>query len=171
MLESGREFTARVFNYRNTSTHLTAAAIRELLTPELFDRYFSFAFVRNPWDWQVSLYHYALRTPRHHQHELTKSFESFDRYLDWRVTEDLHTQKERLSDSNGNILVDFVGKVENIRADFGKICDRLGIECHLPHVNRTVHKPYTEYYDSSSQAMIQEYFADDIKMFDYSFGK
>ncbi len=171
LLESGREYTAGVFNYRGAKTHLSAAAIRDLVTPEVFDQYFTFAFVRNPWDWQVSLYHYALRTPRHHQHKLAKSFKSFDEYLDWRVNEDFHTQKERLCNAKGEIIVDFIGKTEDIEVDFGKICDKLGIESRLPHVNRTQHKPYTEYYTDSTRALIEKHFIEDIDTFGYSFGK
>ena len=54
--------------------------------------YFTFGFVRNPWDWQVSLYHYMLMDHGHFQHNLVKSFKDYSEYVDWRVHEDCKPQ-------------------------------------------------------------------------------
>lgn len=64
--------------------HSSALKIRELLRPDFFDACFKFAFVRNPWDWHVSLYHYALQTSDPQQASVRASG-SFDRYIEWRT--------------------------------------------------------------------------------------
>src|SRR5690606_20911543 len=65
--------------------HITANDFRSQIPKSIFEEYFKFAFVRNPWDWQVSLYEYARQSPTHHEHVLTNSFKNFDDYIEWRV--------------------------------------------------------------------------------------
>lgn len=55
------------------NNHCSTMAIKEQLPENMFNGYFKFAFVRNPWDWQVSLYHFMLRDKEHSQHDLIKS--------------------------------------------------------------------------------------------------
>src|SRR5260370_3193343 len=64
--------------------HATAQEIKEKLPPRIFNSFFKFAFVRNPWDWQVSLYHFMLQNKSHRQHRLIESLGSFEKYLEWR---------------------------------------------------------------------------------------
>ena len=116
--------------------HVSARDLREAIPHELFDSCFKFAFVRNPWDWQVSLYHYMRELRRHPQHEIVQAM-SFDEYIEWRVTSDKHLQKEFVTDESGTLLVDFVGRFENIEQDARKVFERIGIRAALPHRNRS----------------------------------
>ena len=68
-------------------THVSAQEVIKKLGKETFDLNFSFAIVRNPSDWQVSLYHFMRKDPKHHQHELAKRFKNFENYLEWRCNE------------------------------------------------------------------------------------
>ena len=148
--------------------HLKASEIRERF-PKEWDGYFTFAFVRNPWDWQVSLYSYMQQREQHWQHDLAKSFSNFREYLDWRVNEDKHLQQEFLCDCNGQIIVDFVGRVETIEKDFEYICGEIGIVESLPHKNKSKHRDYKSYYDDYTRSLVDEHFALDIERFGYSF--
>ena len=51
-----------------THKHSDAKTIRKTIGAEIYDNYFSFCFVRNPWEWQVSLYNFILRSKRNHHH-------------------------------------------------------------------------------------------------------
>ena len=150
--------------------HATAREIKEALSPKIFDRFYKFAFVRNPWDWQVSLYHFALKDPSHRQHELFKTFESYEKYIEWRVAEDLHLQKDFVTDENGELMVDFIGRYETLDRDFKEVCERVGVEYQLPHLNKTPRKNYDHYYTPRAAALVAEAFKEDIELFGYDFG-
>lgn len=149
--------------------HSSAREIRDYLGQEQYDQYFTFAFVRNPWDWQVSLYKYMLREPRHHQHELAKSFSGFDDYLKWRCEQEVRFQKDYVCNESDQPIVEFIGRLENIEADFAKICERIGISVAIPHANVSSKTPYQEFYTEKTRQMVQDTFAPDIDLFDYQF--
>jgi len=160
----------RVYRPRFPEPHLTALQARELLGVDLFGRCFKFAFVRNPWDWQVSLYHFMLKQPAHHQHALARSLASFDDYLRWRVEEDLHLQESFVTDDSGALIVDYVGHMERLDDDFARICPRIGIPpITIPHVNRSRHADYRSYYSDASRDLVAQAFKADIERFGYTF--
>nr|WP_272508213.1 sulfotransferase family 2 domain-containing protein [Salinibacter ruber] len=149
-------------------SHLTAMEIRERF-PEIWDDYFTFGFVRNPWAWQVSLYFYMLETESHHQHDLIASMEDFDEYIHWRVNEDKHLQSEFFCDADGRLMVDYIGRLESIREDFQTICEQIGVEASLPHKNASSHRDYRTYYSDRSRELVAEHFQEDIERFGYCF--
>jgi hypothetical protein len=148
--------------------HVSARDLRAAIPSELFDSCFKFAFVRNPWDWQVSLYHYMRDLRRHPQHAIVQGM-SFDDYIEWRVTSDKHLQKDFVTDASGSLLVDFIGRFENVEEDARTVFDRIGIRAVLPHRNRSFHDEYRTYYSDRSKRLVSEHFAPDIEMFGYSF--
>ncbi|MBD1916310.1 MULTISPECIES: sulfotransferase family 2 domain-containing protein [Cyanophyceae] len=151
------------------STHATAATISSVIGEEKFKSYFSFCFVRNPWDWQVSLYQYMLKTPNHPQHKLAKEFKSFENYLDWRCTKEVRFQKDFIYSQNGELLVDFVGRFETLDEDFKVVCKRIGIPARLPKLNVSNTVPYQKFYTQKTRDMVEAAFEPDISLFNYSF--
>lgn len=166
--------TKPVFNSPVADKHATAATIRETVGAELYDQYFSFCFVRNPWAWQVSLYHYILKTPGHAQHQQFMGFENFDDYIVWRCQGNVHLQKDYLVDAQGQSIVNFIGRMENIHRDFKTVCENVGLESlTLPHLNQSVdqrkRKSYQAFYNSQTETMVAEAFKADIEFLEYEF--
>ena len=148
--------------------HATALQIQAAMDREIFDSFFKFSFVRNPWDWQVSLYHYILDRPKNPGHEETKKMGSFRNFVFSREKLSF-TQTSCLVDESGNLLVDFVGKFENLDQDFQSICHKVGISASLPHINKSKRTDYQDYYDAETRDLTARLYAEDIERFGYTF--
>jgi hypothetical protein len=134
-----------------------------------FDSFFSFAIVRNPWDWQVSLYTYALADSRHRLHDFVKGLGSFDRYIHWRCDRVRTCQRDFVFSKEGEQLVNFLGRYENLQQDFDYICSRVGVSAPLPRLNASSRKPYQQYYDRVTADLVRKAFEPDIALFGYDF--
>ena len=73
--------------------HIKGEELKKKLPTKLFKSYFKFGFVCNPYDWQVSLYHFMLKDVTHHQHKLVKNLGNFNNYIHWRVNNEVRFQK------------------------------------------------------------------------------
>lgn len=159
-----------IFVYpRPYKSHSRSQEIIDDMGREKFDSYFSFAFVRNPWEWQVSIYHYGCKTKTIPQYELFNSFAGFDEYIRWRCAEEVRFQKDFIYSPTGELLVDFVGRFENLEVDFQKICSRIGISASLPKLNVSNTKPYQGFYTSETEELVRKTFDSDIKLLEYEF--
>ena len=149
--------------------HSNARQIKQIIPNRLYNDYFKFGFVRNPWDWQVSLYFYMLKDKGHYQHKLIKSFKSFDEFIEWRVFKEKRLQKSFFVDKKGNLIVDFIGRYENLNEDFQKVLQIVGLEKEimLEHTNKSNHDNYMSYYNEYTYKLIEEHFKEDIEMFGY----
>jgi len=171
----------RIVTYRALMSHnyghATAKEIKTALPPKTFDNFHKFTFVRNPWDWQVSVYHFVVQNPLHPYHEFYKSFGRFESYLEWRIKKGVQLQKEFVVSERGELLVDFVGRYETLLKDFETVCKRVGIKCRvdikvaLPHRNQSTHNDYREYYTPQTKALVASAYEEDIDFFGYEFDK
>jgi hypothetical protein len=157
--------------------HAKIVAAYEMLPRELFVKLFKFAFVRNPWDLQVSSYHHILRERPH----LLERINDFETFLRWKldperpyqfiVDTSIELQSDYLIDLRGKSLIDFVGRYENLEEDFKEACRRIGIRPpKLPHRRKAKDRSaYREYYNDETARLISEHFRRDIEMFGYDF--
>lgn len=153
--------------------HITAQQIRWVLGEETFASYFKFAVVRNPFDRFVSYCSFVsasvngsfAATPRDYmKHILTKT-RPYDHIL-------FRPQSEFVTDSDGKLIVDFVGRVERLQADSERICARIGIPCaELGRSNESSHRDYREYYDDELIGLVSDMYRSDLELFDYAFDR
>lgn len=75
-----------------------------------------------------------------------------------------------ICDDRGEVIVDHVGKVENLMADLAVVEKRLGTDIRLADLNRTSRKgDYRSYYDDESREIVSQVYRRDIEMFGYRF--
>ncbi len=158
--------------------HAKAVAALEMLPREVFDGLFKFAFVRNPWDLQVSSYHHIRRERPH----LMAGHEGFAEFLRWKLSAErpyqyhldtsITPQADYLVDLHGRVIVDFVGRYERLEEDFAEACRHIGIPCPgLPHKRHATDRRtgYRDYYDDETRELVSAHFGQDAEMFDYHF--
>ena len=148
--------------------HLTSAEIIQRIGRDKFDSYFSFAIVRNPWDWEVSHYRFILQEKRHESHQLVKAMDGFGEYIRWRCDNHFRRQSDFLRVDQIQV-VKYVGKFESLHDDFDQICRRIGVEARLPRRNTTLGRPYHEYYDRHTTQLVYRTYQEDVDRFGYEF--
>ncbi len=160
---------------------------------ESFDTYYKFAFVRNPWSRLISFYKYL-----GYADYLTFSEFIHGEFMEKEWGENqwfVGPQYDYIFDEQGNQLVDYVGKLEDLQKGFDNVCAHLNIaDSKLPFVNRDNsgkgnirmlkdivkrvspfhtyikrHSHYSQYYDDETRKIVAELYVKDIESFDYKF--
>jgi len=143
------------------------------ISREFDERAYKFAFVRNPYDRAVSLFHF-LHGKGHHAD--VDGFLSFWRRI---VSTELPVvgpdKVVGIGICNPQVRwlegtkIDFLGRFERIDEDFPVLLEQLGHpNVALPWANATQHAPYRDYYCDESKTLIEQHFAEDFSAFGYS---
>jgi chondroitin 4-sulfotransferase 11 len=166
---------------KKSAKHKFAQQRRDECSVDEWNNTFKFTFVRNPWDRLISCYMYRTQggngtvedreRARLYPDNFTEFCDNIDAFISLPNESMFIPQYRWISDEKDNLLVDFVGKVENIEADFQHVCNELGIKRHvkLPHINKSVHGDYREYYNKNTQLIIAKVYEKDIERFGYTF--
>jgi hypothetical protein len=162
-----------------------------------YEEYFKFAFVRNPWDRLVSCYSEKImdvketnwgepafnQVPSEKGSKLCKGMpfadfvETIYEIPDEEANVHFVSQHEIICGPGKDmpIMADFIGRFENLAADFAVVAERIGgaQKLQLPHKLRSTSRksrPYTEFYDDRLKNLVYERYKEDIEIFNYSFG-
>lgn len=163
------------------------------LLDKKFKDYFSFTFVRNPWDRLLSCYMNKIKNeagrtngykdgilssllPRygdafHAKMPFEEFVEKISEIPDEKSDEHFRSQYTFVYDKKGNKVVDFVGRFENFDKDFDFISEKIGHKLEKFYEGKTKHKPYQEYYNEKTKELITKRYKKDIEIFGYEFGK
>ena len=149
--------------------HWNASKTYEFVGETVWNDYFKFTIVRNPWDWVVS--HYLKAEPHFSKSNVYtgKSLIYFLRHFKsapWEFG-------ECMSDYLDYGELDSIVRLENRKEDLKHISEKLGFDVDQDIRKRvnSKRKHYIEYYDDESRDMVAEKYAKDIEMFGYEFGE
>src|SRR6185503_16105565 len=110
----------------NARRHLGARDIRQLVPADAWSASLKFAFVRNPWDRLVSWYYMCVQAPMpnafgRYVKEHAKSFDDFVMRPHGMMERTTVPQMDYIADTDGRVIVDFVGRYETLQADFAEV--------------------------------------------------
>jgi chondroitin 4-sulfotransferase 11 len=187
-------FDYQDFDYMN-EPHPIVAQYKTYLPKEMYNKLFKFSFVRNPWALQLSTYTYYAKN-----NEINITF---DEYIKWKYLGNPMDIRDRVMGANseeevksklmvayhmnrlpqtyflmdelGEIQMDYIGSLENIKEDFKIICKKLNIDetsTFLSHSNRSNYddkKTFLDYYTEETKKIVADRFNMDIKIYGYGF--
>jgi hypothetical protein len=146
--------------------HWSAVKINKKFGSDIWNEYFKFTFIRNPYERLLSWYNMIDKSrgnpnPNPFHSCIQKNIHSFSNFImedkNFMDINELPQQRiaqfQKISE-NGRVIVDFIGRYENIDEDFSYIFKKINIpEAVLPHINKFDHDHYMNYY---SKEMINE---------------
>lgn len=164
---------------RRYHKHAKAVDVRRVLGKTWIDC-FKFSFVRNPWDLMVSSYHWWLEyAGQFHalaeQAAAVRSLGSFERFVGSPSGSDMLNEQHGRDlldwlEDDTDIIVDFVGRYENLDPDWRHICEALKVDVvPLTRENRVERADYRSFYNDRSRAVVADRFARTIAHFGYEF--
>ena len=134
--------------------------------------YRSFSFIRNPWDRMVSIYsnmdnNLVSMAKRQKINLNDLSFTEFIETIDKLEHIHLVPQYKFIYNKKEKLCIDFIGRFESFQKDFNALCNQLNKKIELPHINRSQHKPYRDYYSQKTKKIIAKKYKKDIELFGY----
>lgn len=150
--------------------HISLQQVRPFLGEEAFDTYFKFAFVRNPFDRFVSYCAFMTRE--------TGAFDKDPQQVMRKMLFELRPMHHILfqpqhgfvTDEDGRLLSDYIGRVENMQASYDEVCNRIGIpSAALGQANSSKRGEYRDYYDKVLIDGVANLYARDLELFGYEF--
>lgn len=163
--------------------HITIYTYQMVYPKTLFDEYFKFTFVRNPWDRLVSSYLFLKAGGAHNKDRIWANnhlavYEDFNDFIrrglrkkDILQYPHFRPQIKFLLDQNGRLNIDFIGHLETIEEDFLKVTRYIDAKKNLLFINKTKtkSKDFREYYNPVTKKIVAKVYQKDIQTFGYDF--
>ena len=144
-------------------------------------RSFKFAFVRDPLERAYSAYTY-LRNNRMgerdlHAQALVSHYRDFDHFVTgWLHPDNLRRQlhfapqTDFLVDHMGQMAMDYLGRQESLQQDFQHLCERLGVDTSLPHLNVSLERrsePVRDFCTQRTRRLVRRAYQRDYEVLGY----
>ena len=153
-----------VLMYYKTSPYINK---KMNMTPQKWDTYYKFCFIRNPYDKIISAWNHVNRYNI-----------PFGNYLNLKDTcndvEYMHLfmpQIRNIINERGLININFIGKFENLEEDFQTVLKNIGFKNIIHEVAKKMnvrpHEHYTKYYNQELLERVNILLKEDFDGFDY----
>ena len=150
--------------------HISAQEIRPHLEPGVWDSYFKFAFVRNPFDRFVSCCFFLNREDPNFEDTAVAFMKERLQRTRFQQRVLVRPQYRQLCTADGEIALDYVGRYEDLQESYNTICERVGLPVsELSKKNSSEHSGYTRYYDDDLRHRVAEFYKEDLRLFSYDF--
>jgi hypothetical protein len=95
----------------------------------------------------------------------------FPEYVDWEIRRNKRSISRFVTDPDGRLMVDFIGRFENLHNDFNRLCLTIGIApMELLHAKtQRPHADYRSYYTDETREKVARHWKRDIEAFGYDF--
>jgi len=149
--------------------HMPAWLIKERITPNVYNQFFKFSILRNPWDLIVSHYKWQNNT-----NNPNRSMLSFDQIIENIKTThpyELINNLNRIMDLNlKEILVDQIIDFANFEDDLKVILKKFDIDFEvIPHKKKSKKTNYRDFYNNKQKDIVYKYFKKTIEIMKYEY--
>jgi hypothetical protein len=149
-----------------------------------YKKYYTYSFVRNPWDRVVSAYNFAKQGGTSYVQPIpnpiyqSKLFSDFETFVtQWLSTADLRNedvvfapQHWYIYDENMQCLVDHIGRIETLTNDLQILEKQLNMKIVIEQLNQSNRKnDYRSYFTEETKAIVTSIYQKDIELFKYEF--
>ena len=146
----------------NFYNHISAKQIKYAIGSKVWNSYYKFCFVRNPWDRAISNYFWEKD-----KNGISSSFG------EWLFSQNPNWNWYIYTISN-RVAVDFIGRYEDLDKDLAEVCKKINIpyDNWLPSAKGNIRKDrshYSQFLTPDQAKYIEERCKDEIKLFGYSF--
>ncbi len=160
--------------------HMPAKLVKRQLPADVWDSYFKFCVIRNPFEKVVSAFHFFqwMETRGLHKMSVGPAVSEIERFRQW-VAVDVGKKRTILDRAcytiGDEVCVDYFIRYENLQHDVDEVSKRLEIETgerELPNLvsrQRASQSPIAEYYDPATRKIVEQVFDFELRYFDYQF--
>jgi len=151
--------------------HMQANALREELGNDIWDEYFKFTVIRNPFDKMVSAFFHFEKHRKSDKYSSDK-LTDVERFRNWVRSGGKIIDKHIYSIA-GKVAVDYVIRYENLKNDLAAVCQKLNLDCdlnELPNLKaefRDRSLPVKAFYDLETEQYVRRLYEFELQQFGY----
>jgi hypothetical protein len=149
--------------------HIKCLEIKPFLGVEVWNSYFKFAIVRNPYDRFVSYCAFMnknnpdfTKNPQPYMYQALLNKKTHKHIL-------FIPQSDFICDANDQLMINYTGRYETLQSSYDTVCDSINLtKSSLETINSSTHMPYKEYYNDELKEMVYNFYKKDFIHFGYS---